>query len=406
MDAHFARFRSRWYPAAVDYEHGGFGPHLTHDFRPKRENTKFLVYQARLVWVAAEIARRYPDQRGQYLAYAEHGLAFLETRLWDPTHGGLYWEVDEQGVPTTDEKHVYGMAFAIYAAATLAHASGDQRAKDFALRVFRWLDEKAHDGEHLGYFEALSREGSPLLAAPAGKAHSADDLPKDQIGTEYGRKSMNTHLHLLEALTSLYRVTSDPDVRHRLVEVFGLMRERVTTEKAYFHLYFRPDWSPLPGEDSYGHDVEGAYLMMEAAEVLGQGEDAEVRRVARALVDHALAHGWDTTYGGFYDAGPPGGEAVRLDKIWWVQAEGLNGLLLMHVLYGQSTAEYYTGFERQWSFIKDHVIDPACDGWISLLSREGELKEAWDSGTWKAAYHDGRALMQSVATLRAPIHER
>src|SRR5678815_284978 len=141
-------------------------------------------------------------------------------------------------------------------------------------------------------------------------------------------KSMNTHLHLLEALTELYRAKKDPAVEARLREVFLIVRDKIALPDGYFDLYFRPDWTPIPDVDSYGHDIEGGFLITEAAELLGLDGGA-TDAVVRKLEDHALRYGWDERYGGFFDNGPPNGAADHTNKIWWVEAEGLNAMLLM-----------------------------------------------------------------------------
>lgn len=390
MQQHFDRWRVQWYPRCVDSVHGGFGPQLKHDFSPAGTNTKFLVYQARMTWTAAAIAERYPVLRDEYLGYARHGIEFLRTTMWDQESGGLFWHLDENGTPIATEKHAYGIAFGIYAAATVARVGGDASALDLAMQSFEWLDRHAHDTAHGGYFEALARDGTPRTAAPPGAS-------TDPIGTEYGRKSMNTHLHLLEALTELYRVRRDPAVGARLREVFLLARDRITLADGYFDLYFTPDWTPIPDVDSYGHDVEGGFLLLEAAELLG-ADDATTENVVKKLEDHALKYGWDDRHGGFYDKGPPNAAADHMDKIWWVQAEGLNGTLMMHRRHG-SDAPYYMRFEQQWAFISSQVVDPTNQDWWGTVGSSGIPKEPQDSGIWKETYHDGRALMTSIAAL-------
>jgi mannobiose 2-epimerase len=392
MQSHFDSWRVKWYPRCVDSVHGGFGPQLKHDFTPAGTNTKFLVYQARMTWTAAAIAEKYPALSDEYLGYARHGIAFLDSVMWDRVAGGLYWHLQQTGVPITADKHAYGIAFGIYAAAAVARVSGDSKALDLAKRSFDWLDRQAHDSAHGGYFEALARNGTPRMAAPRG-------AKSDPIGTEYGRKSMNTHLHLLEAFSELYRVHKNATVEARLREVLLILRDRVTLPDGHFALYFEPDWTPIPGIDSYGHDVEGGFLIAEAAALLGM-DDGATDAVVRKLEDHALKYGWDDRDDGFYDSGPPNAPADHTNKVWWTQAEGLNGMLLMHRRH-PDLGPYYDHFEKQWAFIRTHVIDPATLDWWGTVGRTGEPKEPSDSGIWKETYHDGRALMTSIEALGA-----
>lgn len=383
-----------WFPKLVGAKTRGFIQNVKSDGETADDGKRFLVFQARLTWVAAEVARRYPEKRAEYLRYVEHGLDVLEHGLSDARAGGLHWEIDLHGKPTSNEKHVYGIAFGIYAAATAARVGEGERAKNLALKTFAWLDEKAHDAEHGGYYEALSLEGKPILTPPKGREN-------DAIGTAYGRKSMNTHIHVLEALTELYRVVPSEALKRRLTEVFELVRDRISDEAGFFHLYFAPDWTKFDGPESYGHDVEGAFLLLEAAEALGIPNDEKTRTVAKKLVDRALERGWDATLGGFYNEGEPSGRATDLRKVWWVQAEGLNGLLALHELYAAETRRYLDAFAAQWSFIEKYVSDRERGEWWGYLGPRGELEDPAQlkANQWKACYHDARALMVSAEKL-------
>ena len=178
--------------------------------------------------------------------------------------------------------------------------------------------------------------------------------------------------------------------------MFLLVRDRIVDEDGFLNLYFTPEWRPVSDEDSYGHDVETAFLLLEASRALAS-PDETTNRVARRLVDRALEHGWDDANGGFYDKGTPAGKATGLQKIWWVQAEGLNGLLLMHELYGDKTDRYLLAFLKEWDFIKAHVVDKSHGEWINTVGPAGLLDDPRQEigGRWKDAYHQGRALMES-----------
>lgn len=406
LQAHlFDEVLARWYPACIDKQHGGFRCHFRQDWTPGDRNDKTLVFQARMTWVAAEVARRYPDKAAEYTAYARHGLAFLDDVLWDRQCGGLFWGVDEQGHNSPRygmEKHAYGISFALYAASAVARTTGDRRALDLAQRTFLWLDQHAHDAVNGGYYEALRRDGKPVL--DAGQAEARAGLAaSDLLGTHYGYKSMNSHIHLLEAVTALYEVWHDPRVEARLKELLTIVRDRIAVPPGCLNLYFTPDWRPLPEHDSFGHDIETAFLLLEAQEALGASAAAEAARtsaVARSLVDHALDVGWDRQHGGFYDRGPVFGAACGTEKVWWTQAEGLNALLLMHQHYGAQTPRYYEAFLRQWSFIVNHQFDQKQGEWFATVGAAGHPVPGDKGHPWKAAYHNGRALMNTSSLLR------
>jgi mannobiose 2-epimerase len=168
------------------------------------------------------------------------------------------------------------------------------------METFKWLDAHGHDAANGGYFEAFARHGTPVIAR---REDVSPPRSADGLGTPYGYKSMNTHIHLLEAVTALYQASGDAGVRGRLEELLGVVRDRVAVEPGCLNYYFTPDWRAVPMHDSFGHDVETAYLMVEAAEALGRPDDEATWRSARAIVDHALEWGWDRKHGGFFYGG-------------------------------------------------------------------------------------------------------
>jgi mannobiose 2-epimerase len=166
-------------------------------------------------------------------------------------------------------------------------------------------------------------------------------------------------------------------------------------------MFFLPDWKPTGQEDSYGHDIETAYLLIEAAEATGLKHDAQTAMVARRLVDHVLRVGLDSTAGGFYDSGPTGGPVRNKAKIWWTQAEALNALLLMHAEHGGQTGRYWKEFLRQWDYIANHQIDRQHRGWYPTVNANGSpIPEQRKSDAWTDPYHQGRAMMNVTDTLR------
>lgn len=389
-----------WFPRAVDDDHGGFRSNFTRDWRPAESEGKFSVFQGRMTWVAAQVSMRRPELAPTYLPIVRHGVAYLDGVMWDKQYGGFYWGLDDDGNVSpryTDGKHLYGMSFCVYGAAAAYEATKDQRALDLAKRGFLWMDEHAHDARNGGYFEWLTRDGHVVDAKPL--AGRVGVIPT--AGFPLGFKSMNTHIHLLESFTELYRVWKDERLRDRLEELFEIVRDRIVVEPGVMGLYFTEDWRAVPDHDSYGHDVETAYLLVEAAEALGRGRDPKTERVARLLVDHALAYGWDDSSGGFFREGTTFGRAEDTTKEWWEQAEGLNALLLMHERYGTETDVYWRAFERQWRFFRDHQTDHEYGGIYETVRADGTPTDRVKSKIWKAAYHDSRALLNVTERLRA-----
>jgi mannobiose 2-epimerase len=390
-----------WYPHGVNSSRGGFHQSMARDWSLRPDQNAFLVYQARMTWTAAAFAEFSPANHDEFVGYARHGIAFLDDLMRDKEQGGFHWIVGADGKLDPrlgDEKHVYGTAFVVYAASVARQVTGEQRALKVARDAFLWLEQRAHDAKHGGYFEAIRRDGTPILSWQAG---AQDWQRSDRLGVYYGFKSMNSHIHLLEALTELAKVDNRPIVHERLRETFLIVRDRIAVEPGALNLYLTPDWRAIPAHDSFGHDVETAYLLVEAARELKIPADPVTWQIARLLVDHALEWGWDEQYGGFYDKGESfGGQAFDLKKVWWTQAEGLNTLLLMHQNDKGRSNRYAKAFWKQWDFIEKHMIDPVHGGWYAETTRDGRLiGDGGKANQWKANYHTSRALMNVVRML-------
>ena len=378
-----------WFPRSIDHENGGFHSHFARNWASLPSDGKFSVFQGRMTWVASQVVLREPALKAQFVPIVHQGVDFLGNVMWDKRDGGFFWGLDDRGqvIPEfTDAKELYGIGFCIYGAAAAYQATGDPKALALAKDGFLWADKHAHDSVNGGYFEWLSRDGTPVLpAVPSGQ------VAINSIGP-INYKSMNTHIHLLEAFTQLYLVWQDPTLRDRLEELLAIVRDKVCVEPGVMNLYFTNSWQPIPDHDSYGHDVETAYLMLETDEVLHHKANEKTERMAKMLVDHALAYGWDEKYGGFFREGTTFGKPEDTFKEWWVEAEGLNALLLMHERYGKQYGLYFQRFLEQWAFIQKHTIDSQFRGLYNLTKADGTPITEDKGSIWKAAYHDGRAF--------------
>jgi mannose/cellobiose epimerase-like protein (N-acyl-D-glucosamine 2-epimerase family) len=392
-----------WFPRSVDNKHGGFHSHYARDWRELPSDGKFSVFQGRMTWAAAQVVLREPTLKDQFIPIVHHGVDFLANVMWDKQYGGFFWGLDDEGKITPafgDEKELYGIGFCIYGAAAAFQASKDPKALEIARNGFLWADKHAHDRANGGYFEWLARDGTPIVPkVPDGT------VATNPIGP-INYKSMNTHIHLLEAFTQLYEIWPDPTLRSRLEELLAIVRDKICVEPGVMNLYFTNAWQPIPDHDSYGHDVETAYLILETDEVLHQTAGEKTERMARMLVDHALAYGWDEQNGGFFREGTTFGKPEDTMKEWWVQVEGLNALLMMHERYGKQDGVYFQRFFEQWALIRNHTIDGEYHGDYNLTTADGTPVTADKGSIWKAAYHDGRAFWNVSARLRKLAAEK
>jgi mannobiose 2-epimerase len=386
-----------WFPRSVDTKSGGFHSHFGRDWKELPGDGKFSVFQGRMTWVAAQVVLREPAMKDKFVPIVHHGVDFLANVMWDKQNGGFFWGLDDQGSITPafgDEKELYGIGFCIYGAAAAYRATGDPKALEIAKDGFHWTDKHAHDPVHGGYFEWLARDGTPVVP------HVANGTVATNAIGPINFKSMNTHIHLLEAFTELYTVWPDPILRSRLEELLAIVRDKICVEPGVMNLYFTNAWQPIPDHDSYGHDVETAYLMLETDEALHGTAEEKTELMARMLVDHALAYGWDRQNGGFFREGTTFGKPEDTMKEWWVQVEGLNALLMMHERYGRRDGVYFQRFLEQWDFIRNHTIDGQYHGDYNLTTADGTPVTEDKGSIWKAAYHDGRAFWNVSDRLR------
>ncbi|HVN48062.1 MAG TPA: AGE family epimerase/isomerase [Bacteroidota bacterium] len=416
QDAHLNGIVNRWYPLVIDKECGGYFTNISYDWKILPEQEKMIVSQARHVWTLAKNSE-YFGGKEYYDEMAFHGYKFLKQKMWDDRYGGLYQIRSREGTATDvngwhDEKRMYGNAFGLYALAALYDRLHDSDVLEFAQKIFYWIEEHAFDPTDGGYFEFLTREGMPFNRSSSYRTISSD---RDEVGF----KDQNSSIHLLEAYTELYRVWKDPQLCSRMQSLLELIRDRMVDRRGYLHLFFQQDWTPVSfchaseeertanfGLDhiSFGHDYETAFLMLEASYVLNLPNDTKTLAVAKTMLDHALAHGFDETVGGFFDGGYYVSSSehcsiVKETKNWWAQAESLNALLLFSKIFPHES-RYHTYFQKEWNYIKKYILDPVYGDWFEGgIDKEPHLKKGRKSHMWKCAYHTCRALMNCIAMM-------
>lgn len=373
-----------WMKRTINEKHGGFVGEIKHDMTVEEDADKGLVLNARILWTFASAYRTYKDEA--YLTIAQRAYNELDSSFRDRTNGGLYWMVSATGEPVENKKQVYGQAFAIYALAEYYRATEVGEALEWAKELYLLIEKHAYDPAHRGYIEALAADWT-----------QTDDLSLS--GKDLNeRKSMNTHLHVLEAYTNLYRVWQPEGLRMKLADLIDIHLDKiVNADNHHFLLFFDDEWTPKTGHISYGHDIEGSWLMCEAADVLGdEARIAHVRQEALAMADATLAEGIDTDGGVFNEADGKG----HLDdsKDWWPQAEAMVGFLNAHQLTGDE--KYWQAARNSWTFIKAYISDPVNGEWHWQVTREGvPVTEHPKVDPWKCPYHNGRACLEGLERL-------
>lgn len=372
-----------WFPRCIDMVHGGFRQDFSRDWTYRGGQPRSIVFQARMTWAAATAARRRPAAAAALAGAVGHGMDCLETVFWDAPAGGLMFIA---GQPAG--KHSYGVAFALFAAASAYRYSQSPAHLAFAMRIFDWWDRYGHDKAGRGYFESLDRGGRP--AAPA--------KGRDAIGTPFGQRSSNTLLHAIEALTELCLANPADTVQARLEETIGLLERLVLRDGHRLGRHFDACWKPLDRASSHGHDVQACYLDRRARRALGLGGESPLRRLA----ERAVRRGYDRRYGGLRSGNRRAWLRRDQAKTWWVQAELLNYLASELTATPPASTRALRRIRQTWRFISECQVDAQHGGWFNTLSRDGTHVLCGDKGgPWKAAYHEVRALLNTADALRA-----
>jgi mannobiose 2-epimerase len=391
------------FPRCIDQERGGYHVNYARDWSLLEDEGRFVVYEARVMWTAAEVARRRPDSRAEYLPYARHGLRALADQVWDREHGGFHTFLDPSGQPVRTgrfrNRPVYAQAFVIYGLAAVHAATGDDEPLELARHAWRWIEEHYRDDLGPGYCSAVQPDGRPL---PAREHEAPEEL--DSIDGPATHRTMNDHIHLLEAYAELLRSWPDAELRGHTEELLRFVRDRLFVEPGCLHLALRPDGRVVPTPVSFGHDVETAFLLLEAEEALGREPEPATARAARMLVDHALARGFDQASGQLFEYGSAYGPPVDRSIEWWAQFEAVNAFLLMHQLYGQGTDRYWTAFAMAWAVCRDTLTDRQYPGVFPGIDSGGEVLRDAKSHLWFASYHTARTLLLSADRLRRLDH--
>lgn len=392
-----------WFPRSVDTEYGGFITSYDKTGEFAGNGNKQIVTQARMVWLNARLAGEGYGQ--EYADLAEHGLEFLLEDMWDEAHGGFYWEVERNGTVSKPNKHLYGQSFGLYALSEYARSLDDDRAAKYAHELVDLMDKHAKDEEFGGYVEYFTPDWTPITEGQTYLQNIEPDWSPKESGDavlDPTLKLTNTHLHLMEAFTTYYEAFKTERGRQRLHELLTIVTNTVyRTGRRFCTDKHAPDWTPLQDDEefrivSYGHDLEGVWLVMEAAAALNISTSL-FSELFETLWEYSLEHGYDEDYGGFYFYGGFDEPASFRIKAWWVQAECMISALRMYEHTGDT--QYFDVFEETWEFIRQYHIDDDYGEWHSGIT--DDLEPVGRKGAvYKGAYHNGRALLECIDTLK------
>lgn len=358
---------------------GGFFGRMDGNGAIMPDEPKGGILNSRILWTFASAYRT--TGLPYCLESARRAKSEILDKFVDREFGGIYWSINADGTPCDTKKQFYAIAFAVYGLAELYRAAGDEDALQAAIELYRSIEEHSFDAQKGGYIEACTREWGAIEDMRLSE--------KDQNDA----KTMNTHLHILEGYTGLYRVWKDETLAERLRGLILIFLDRITGPDGHLQLFFDEEWNLHGNIQSYGHDIEASWLLNEAAEVLGDvdllSRTREVcAKIAQASTEGlagngALTYEWDIA-NGHRDG----------DFHWWVQAENVVGCYNQYQLTGEEL--WLDRAMAAWKFIKDNLVCP--DGeWYWSLRADGSVNRDDDrAGFWKCPYHNGRMCMEMM----------
>ena len=345
------------------------------------EAPKGAILNARILWTFSSAYRLLgsPD----YLDMATRAKRTLLNDFFDPDYGGVYWSLNPDGSPLDTKKQIYAIGFAIYGLSEYARATGDEEALAHAVKLFFDIENHSFDTEKNGYFEAFTREWGEI----------ADMRLSDKDANE--RKTMNTHLHILEPYTNLYRVWPDERLAAAIRNLVTIFTDNILDpETFHLRLFFDDDWNSKIEKTSYGHDIEASWLIHEAALVLGdKALLADVEPIVRSIAQHSEFDCLGVHLNSEQSHLQPSTSHL-LSPQWWEYAETVVGYGNVWQHWGDKDA--LEKARKAWDFACTYLLDREQGEWywaVQLPDFAPDLTED-KAGFWKCPYHNGRACME------------
>lgn len=370
-----------WMNRVIDRAHGGFYGQINGEEQVIQQANKGGILNARILW---SFSAAYNDLKDNaYLETANLAYNYIVDHFFDEKHGGTYWSLQYDGKPHDAKKQIYSQAFFVYALTEYYRATGNSQSLEKAIGLFRLIEKHSFDNVENGYMEAFSWDWKLL-----------EDLRLSEKDANEN-KTMNTHLHILEAYTNLYRVWKDKTLETQLENLIHLFNDCIAEPKSFhLNLFFDNSWECKSDIISYGHDIEASWLIFEAAEVLGKAEVTEKVKQISKKIARASEEGLQPDGSLIYEK-DTNSDHLDTDRHWWVQAEAVVGFMNAYELTHEKA--YIEKASACWQYIKNNLIDRRNGEWFWSVSDDGVVNRRDDkAGFWKCPYHNSRACLETI----------
>jgi mannobiose 2-epimerase len=380
IQTELTRILSFWEAHSLDPINGGFIGKMDFEGTVNPGAEKGGVLNARILWT---FSAAFNAGSGESIEIAHRAYHYINQHFRDQIYGGVYWSVDAQGKPLSTRKQIYGLAFTIYGLTEYYRAINHQAALDFAIELFELIEKYSFDPENGGYWEAFTQDWQLLEDVRLSEKDRNDP------------KTMNTHLHIIEAYVNLVRVWPNERVKDKirhLLEVFE--NYIIDPQTGHMKLFFDATWHPQSAAVSFGHDIEASWLLYEAAEVLHDNALLEKWKSIALRMANAATEGFNED-GSLNHEFDPVTQHWDSHREWWVTAEGMVGYFNAFQLSGN--ARYIQYVEGLWKFAKTHLINTEIGEWNwGVYDDKSPMKAEDRIGFWKCPYHNARACLEII----------
>ena len=372
-----------WVKNAIDEKNGGFIGTIDYTETKQYNDPKGSVLNARILWA---FSASYPiTQNKEHLQMAERAFDYIARYFYDREHGGVFWSLNYDGTPKDTKNQIYALAFTIYGLSEFYAASGNKEALKMAIALYEKIEEHSFDPVHKGYFEAFTRDWQPI-----------DDLRlSDKDANE--KKTMNTHLHIVEAYANLYRVWKDEKLKQVTAGLLETIDKYfINTNSKHLRLFFNEEWVEKKDVVSYGHDIEAAWLLQWCAEAIENVNLTAIYKKHAIVLTEGALEGLDNDGGLWYELEMRNNQMIE-EKHWWPQSELWIGLVNAWQLTGDK--KYLDLTQKNWAFVQQHILDKINGEWVWGVNKDYSPIEKDKAGFWKCPYHNSRACIELIKRL-------
>ena len=368
-----------WRNYTIDNEQGGFYGQINNDMSIVKKAEKGQVLNARILWTFSAVYRK--NKLASDLKLAQRAYEYITTHFYDASYGGYYWSLKPDGSPKDTKKQIYAQAFVIYSLAEYYKITNNPDVLNKAIELFHLIEKNSFDTDKNGYIEARNREWKEM-----------DDIRLSKKDMNVA-KSMNTHLHVLEAYSNLYLVWNDPFLKLQLENLIRLFTAKIIDNNdCHQILFFDNDWNPQSTLISFGHDIETSWLLHEAALISENPELIDLISQLSIKICNAVKKGLSNS-GALYYESDRAGKHYEHEIEWWAQAEGIVGYLNALVL--TKNPEYLDIAYDIAQFIEAYVVDKQYGEWFFRVTENGDpILSHEKAGFWKCPYHNTRMCLE------------